>query len=533
MWKNRFLVAVLLLGLLISSGCGNRGEEQGILVAPPDFQVTLSHTMVVLQWGTLPDADKYEVYRAEDDADFILLNSSSQCSYVDANITEGVTYTYKVAGVNLEEQGSFTAAVSVVVKSSPGDVAYGGDVSEDKETAHQGKDPASPPDDDNKDKTSPSGKVTNPPKQEAKPGSDGGGDGRSGGKELAPPATVKVFKGFFKNPDYSDPAVFLYSGTQTAMSPDLEKLAKGINDKRDFSTLVQIYDAVRTIPFSETGDKFALTADEITRRGLTGCTDYGLVFAALARYKGIPTVFLQSARVDWVEDLQAENSLAGWARGHILVEVFIDGEWYLVDSTAGKIYLDYDKTNFSIDDGYYVFSKSIEVWDAGIEDGERNRTVMWQLFRNFDLGKYKQPRYHYLDMRNLNIPAQQADVFNPENEILNLDSVLIGDQEPCEAFMDKYLGSRHGMSPSFFHDMVSAASMAEVDIVFFYTKGQWVPPLLEEEFKSEISSSKQGDVIVKQSSSGKKRIFIYLGTNLQENLNLIYSLPSDFEQIGR
>ena len=120
------------------------------------------------------------------------------------------------------------------------------------------------------------------------------------------------------------------------MAKKLTELAKGINDKKDFSTLAEIYLRVSSIKVGS-GDKFKRTAEQIIEQGLTGCTDYGLVFAALARYKGIPAVFLQAANIDWIKDLKANNENANFIRGHILIEVFIGDKWYLVDSTSGDV----------------------------------------------------------------------------------------------------------------------------------------------------------------------------------------------------
>jgi len=113
----------------------------------------------------------------------------------------------------------------------------------------------------------------------------------------------EVFNGFFENVDYSDPSLFLQTGWQTYATDRIKEIAEGINDEKDISTLEEIFSYVSSLPKRQNGEKFALSANQLLDRGLTGCTDYGLVFAALTRAKDIPTIFIQSAKTDWISDV--------------------------------------------------------------------------------------------------------------------------------------------------------------------------------------------------------------------------------------
>lgn len=206
-----------------------------------------------------------------------------------------------------------------------------------------------------------------------------------------------VFNGFFYNIDHSNPSVFLKNGPQTKNNDHQEVLSQ-FNDNKDLSTLTQIYKYISEgeYHFGE-GEKFARTVDEIMEsKILTGCTDYGLIFASLARDKGIPTVFLQTARADWIFDRVREDDQG--IVGHILIEVYIEGKWRLVDSTAGRYYPDYDISNFSLNDGYYVFSKSIEVLDSGISNEQENFNNMREIFKHFNVDAYNDPLYTYIEL---------------------------------------------------------------------------------------------------------------------------------------
>lgn len=210
--------------------------------------------------------------------------------------------------------------------------------------------------------------------------------------------TGAVFNGYFYNIDHSKPDVFLKNGPQTTNNNYQSDLNK-FNNEKNLSTLIQIFKYISEDQYHNgDGEKFGRTVDDImSSKLLTGCTDYGLLFASLARDKGIPTIFLQTARIDWIYD-RVRNADSG-ITGHILIEVYIDGKWRLVDSTAGRYYPDYDFSNFSLNDGYYVFSKSIEVWDSGVKNEQQNSAMMSELFKNFNVDAYIDPVYDYIDLR--------------------------------------------------------------------------------------------------------------------------------------
>lgn len=112
----------------------------------------------------------------------------------------------------------------------------------------------------------------------------------------------KVFKGYFNNVDYSDVSVFLNSGSQTKITKEIEDIAKQFNDKKDISTIKEIYNwLINNLKYGD-GEKFGRTSIEIINsKKYTGCTDMGLAFIALTRAKGIPSVFVQTGRIDWIE----------------------------------------------------------------------------------------------------------------------------------------------------------------------------------------------------------------------------------------
>lgn len=212
-----------------------------------------------------------------------------------------------------------------------------------------------------------------------------------------------VFKGYFKNPDYTDPSVFLQTGVQTKAGENIKKVCEKINDKRDISTLKEIFKIVSNLKHIDGGIKHSATAEQVLEEGTNGCTRNALLFASLAREKGIPTVLINSAHVKWIEEIQNNPNVDRTinASGHFFVEVFLsDEKWYLIDSTAGRIFTNYDRNNFSIKSGdrdYYIYAKSIEVFDSRM-NSEKIGLVQRCLFEKFDLDNYKETSYEVINL---------------------------------------------------------------------------------------------------------------------------------------
>lgn len=188
-----------------------------------------------------------------------------------------------------------------------------------------------------------------------------------------------MFKGFFKNPDYS-----MLEKENAFSNKDILEIFNFINSKLHYDQNV--------------GNKFERDASEIVESGsYNGCSDYATVFEALSRELGIPTVHLLAAQSEWIKELNTGefNSYMG----HHFCECFISGKWMLVDPLNNTIEENYDKSNFNISTKrgtkYYVYAKCNDIFQ--IEDSlpkEKNglrahNKLMKELFTDFDLDKLK------------------------------------------------------------------------------------------------------------------------------------------------
>lgn len=165
-----------------------------------------------------------------------------------------------------------------------------------------------------------------------------------------------------------------------------QKQSKG----REISQLASLMGWIRSRVQYARGEKefiaknqFQRSAKEIWESGKTvGCTDYALLFAVFARQLGVPTTYLHTASIKWVKDFQ-ENGEIDTCRGHSFCECFYNGEWILVDPTAGKVVGKYDVKKITTP--YLI--------------GGDNEFLPY--YRGLDLGERQSIRQHNDKMKNI------------------------------------------------------------------------------------------------------------------------------------
>ncbi len=150
------------------------------------------------------------------------------------------------------------------------------------------------------------------------------------------------------------------SGTQTVITENIKMTADRFGVEK-FATVFEILEWLHKNLKLVSGAEFKReyfrkrTADEIIQSGVaTGCTDYALVFCALARAKGIVTIYVEVLDADWVEHPDYDD-----IRGHVFCEVVIDGKTYVVDPQGVAV-------RPWIGRRYVVIGKGLDSWDLGV-----------------------------------------------------------------------------------------------------------------------------------------------------------------------
>jgi len=150
-----------------------------------------------------------------------------------------------------------------------------------------------------------------------------------------------------------------------------------------------------------------VTTDQLlTERRLGGCHDWGLVYASVARELGYPAVLVDTASIAWAKQFQSGEK--GPYVGHVFVEVFVAGQWVLVDST-NNWYVEngYDPANPVIPlrggiagsteetSGFYVLRKGIDTWGYGVRNVTELNGLMAESARQLKIEALVYPQYTF------------------------------------------------------------------------------------------------------------------------------------------
>lgn len=151
------------------------------------------------------------------------------------------------------------------------------------------------------------------------------------------------------------------------------------------------------------------TVDQmLADRVLTGCHDWGLMYASIARELGYPTVMVDVTSVWLAKQFQSGQRKVPYY-GHVFVEVFVEGKWILVDSTNNwYVEKGYDPANPVIplkappdatNDpvfGYFVMRKGVDSWGYGIRSAKELNRLQDETSAQIKLDSLAYPAYAFL-----------------------------------------------------------------------------------------------------------------------------------------
>lgn len=163
-----------------------------------------------------------------------------------------------------------------------------------------------------------------------------------------------------------------------------------INDLRELDRLFYNY-----FTKDNSTKKFECAAEQIfDRRTFSGCSDIGLAISSILRYKSIPTVYVESASIEWIKDVQEDNDNKELMRGHIFLEIYLNNKWYLYDPTFHLIYDNYDYNNLCLPRDYYVFAKGMNSFDIGVHSVKDEKELAISILKDYDISSYINPNYN-------------------------------------------------------------------------------------------------------------------------------------------
>ena len=174
-----------------------------------------------------------------------------------------------------------------------------------------------------------------------------------------------------------------------------------INNINDLSILDNIF--YNYFTHDKTTKKFSRTVIEIFEsKTFSGCSDIGMMISSILREKGILTVYVETAKIDWIN--MALNDLPGneLMQGHIFLEVYINGKWYLYDPTFHIVYDNYDMNNNNYPRNYYVFAKGLNANELGVFNTKDERKLALSKLKDYNYQDYINPNYSEINLALLN-----------------------------------------------------------------------------------------------------------------------------------
>jgi hypothetical protein len=127
--------------------------------------------------------------------------------------------------------------------------------------------------------------------------------------------------------------------------------------------------------------------DALNTKVYGGCADHALVFAALVRACGIPAVFVKTMDADWIREFRTTGTSQSW-RGHVFLEVYLNGKWNLLDAAAMQLYDQYDPAMRLLPGNRYAYDKGADPYALLLSlDWERWKKQTAAYFGGFDLAR--------------------------------------------------------------------------------------------------------------------------------------------------
>ncbi|MGO9108668.1 MAG: transglutaminase-like domain-containing protein [Thermoguttaceae bacterium] len=189
--------------------------------------------------------------------------------------------------------------------------------------------------------------------------------------------------------DYSHPAVYLPLNAHIGSKDHILKVAAKIRGRTPEEKLVSIYHWIDSnLVYKADAPNEWRDFDGLLRGGnYGGCADYSVVFGALARACGIPTVWVKTLDADWIREFRTRGKEGNWS-GHVFLEIFLHDRWVLLDDTQLVLYEDYDPKMRILPGNRYAYGKGGDPYDLILSNRwELCKAQIRAFCRDFDLSK--------------------------------------------------------------------------------------------------------------------------------------------------
>jgi hypothetical protein len=187
--------------------------------------------------------------------------------------------------------------------------------------------------------------------------------------------------------DYSRPDAYLPLNAHIGSKEHIVKVAAAISGRTPEEKLVSIHRWIDSNLVYKTDVPYEWRDfDRLLRdRNYGGCADCSVVFGALARACGIPTVWVKTLDADWIREFRTRGTEGSW-NGHVFLEIFLHDHWALLDDVQMVLYEDYDPKMRILPGNRYAYDKGGDPFDLILS----SRWEIWKaqtraFCRDFDI----------------------------------------------------------------------------------------------------------------------------------------------------
>lgn len=161
--------------------------------------------------------------------------------------------------------------------------------------------------------------------------------------------------------DYAAPEKYLVMTESLGDHKVISELAATMKGETDLATVTKVLRWMHTN--LRVNEELAYTwrnVDTVLKEmTYASCADEAIVAAALLRANGIPTILVKTMDADWIQQYKNGKKFSTWS-GHVFLEIYMDGQWALLNPGAEMIYEDYNPNNTLLPDWRIAYHKGLD-----------------------------------------------------------------------------------------------------------------------------------------------------------------------------
>jgi hypothetical protein len=189
--------------------------------------------------------------------------------------------------------------------------------------------------------------------------------------------------------DYSHPEKYLQISPSYGDVAKIRKIADSLRSGTAEHRIAAIGRWIdKNVKYDPKGPNVSRNFDAIVNsNGYGGCADHSIIFSALTRACGIPTVTVKTMDADWIRGFRTTGATQNWS-GHVFLEVYFDGRWHLLNATELRLHDDYDHDARILPGNRYAYDKGADPFRLILSsDWNRWKIQTASYFKDFDLSK--------------------------------------------------------------------------------------------------------------------------------------------------